>query len=54
MARKPLRCRLGFYRWLRPQHDEHGQRCVGCVRCPQGDGAERRISAPAWTDLLGG
>ena len=32
MARKPLRCRFGFHRWT-PQHDEHGQRCVGCVRC---------------------
>jgi hypothetical protein len=32
MARKPLRCRLGWHKWG-PQHDEHGQRYVGCVRC---------------------
>ena len=32
MARKPLRCRLGWHRWG-PQHDEYGQRYVGCVRC---------------------
>ena len=32
MARKPLRCRLGWHKWG-PQHDEHGQRYLGCVRC---------------------
>jgi hypothetical protein len=32
MARKSLRCRLGFHKWG-PQHDPEGERYVGCGRC---------------------
>jgi hypothetical protein len=32
MARKPLRCRLGWHKWG-PQHDADGERYFGCVRC---------------------
>ena len=42
MARNPLRCRLGWHK-RGPQHDEHGQRYVGCVRC------HKRTEAPTST-----
>ena len=32
MARKPLRCWLGWHKWG-PQHDAEGLRYVGYVRC---------------------
>jgi hypothetical protein len=32
MARKSFWCRLGWHKWG-PQHDEHGERYLGCVRC---------------------
>ena len=32
MVRKSFWCRLGWHKWG-PQHDEHGQRYLGCVRC---------------------
>ena len=31
MVRRVL-CRLGFHKWG-PQHDAHGERFLGCVRC---------------------